>query len=101
MQRLIEQGRSVLMAWSPRRLTPALILLVAALLAACGGAPAGRGESEADQGPAPVGEVGQRITGAAIDASVQQGLDWVVPDTVSFVRSNGCAACHRVGAPLY
>jgi RHS repeat-associated protein len=85
---------------SLRRFAAAVILLLSAVLGACRGSapppePAGGPDSEL------VGVASGRITGPAIDAAVQAGATWVVPDTVAWVQANGCSACHRVGVPLY
>ncbi|MEZ4294997.1 MAG: DNRLRE domain-containing protein [Polyangiaceae bacterium] len=85
-----------------RRWAAILVLLLSALAAAC------QGESTGENPPSPssseeenLGTASGRISGPALDAVVQDGLDWVVPDTVNWVSSQGCAACHRAGAPLY
>lgn len=48
-----------------------------------------------------VNEAALPATGAQIDGAAQGGVTFVVPDTVSWVQANGCAACHRAGGPLY
>jgi len=73
-------------------------LLATGIVAACGDVP-GALESEVEDEP--IGEIGQRLSGAEIDAAAQSGVSWVVPDTVAWAKANNCAACHRVGGPLY
>ncbi|HEX5752973.1 MAG TPA: PA14 domain-containing protein [Archangium sp.] len=48
-----------------------------------------------------VGRVQAALTAQELDEYAQRGLDFIVPDTVAWTQSNGCGACHRVGAPLY
>jgi hypothetical protein len=56
---------------------------------------------EKDTAEEPVRYAVQGISGAAIDAAAQAGVTFVVPDTRNWVIGNGCAACHRVGGPLF
>jgi hypothetical protein len=80
----------------------ALALGVAGLVGACSGAQPGDDPGfDSDSTEENVGEIGQRISGPAIDSSTQAGVSFVVPDTVSWVQSNGCGACHRAGGTLY
>lgn len=76
----------------------ALFLATAGILAACTNDST---DSEPQDDEENVGEIGQRLTGPQIDAVAQKGVTWTVADTVSWVQSQGCAACHRAGAPLY
>jgi choice-of-anchor A domain-containing protein len=39
--------------------------------------------------------------GDSTQATVQKGLNYLVPDVTSFSRSSGCVACHRQGAALF
>ncbi|EYF04394.1 DNRLRE domain-containing protein [Chondromyces apiculatus] len=83
-----------------RNTTMALLVSAVGLFTACtdNGDETEAAGSLADE---ELGEVGQRLTGPQIDAVAQKGVTWTVADTVSWVQANGCAACHRAGAPLY
>ncbi|WNG24420.1 hypothetical protein F0U62_10650 [Cystobacter fuscus] len=48
-----------------------------------------------------IGRIFSRLTAQELDVYAQEGLNFVVPDTVTWTKTNGCGACHRVGAPLY
>jgi hypothetical protein len=39
--------------------------------------------------------------GDTITGSVQKGVNYLVPDVVSFSKGTGCVACHRQGAALF
>lgn len=43
----------------------------------------------------------ESLTGIEATNSAQRGLGFVVPDASHWVQTNGCAACHRGGMPLF
>jgi hypothetical protein len=73
---------------------------VAGLVGACSGVQPGE-DADTNDNEENIGEIGERISGAAIDSSVQAGVSFVVPDTVSWIQVQGCGACHRAGGTLY
>jgi hypothetical protein len=86
-----------------KKLAATASLAAAALLAGCSpDAQAPVPEQLEAVEPDAVSVLVQELTGQQIDTSAQRGVTWVVPDTVNWVKNTGnCAACHRVGAPLY
>jgi len=42
-----------------------------------------------------------QITATQAVAAAQNGVNWVLADNIPWVKANGCAPCHRGGAPLF
>ncbi|WP_257461634.1 PA14 domain-containing protein [Archangium lipolyticum] len=85
--------------WS--RLAAALALSALAVVG-CTSAEEPRPEPQPEQARSnDVGQMFSRLTAQELDVYAQRGLNFVVPDTVTWTKTNGCGACHRVGAPLY
>jgi hypothetical protein len=58
-------------------------------------------QSSTPEEPEELGQMWAALTAQDMDAYAQRGLNYIVPDTVTWTRNGGCGACHRVGAPLF